>query len=110
MCGRISTNVALAHPAAAHILVDEDVAGLFKLIGGAEVRGILVFAVGADAIGRAVHQKRIRAAGGVLGHIDGGEQPLAVAHGNAELVLGVVGADVVFAGAARGQGAGRAER
>ena len=58
--------------------------------------GILVFAVGADAVGRAVHQERIGSAGGVLGHIDRREQPLAVAHGNAELVLGVVGADVVL--------------
>ena len=59
---------------------------------------ILVLSVGANVVGRAVDQKGIRPALGVFGHIDRGEEPLAVAHGNAELVLGVVGADVVLFG------------
>ena len=53
--------VALAHPAASHILIDEDVAALFELLGGAEVMRILVFAVRANAIGSTVHEERVRA-------------------------------------------------
>jgi hypothetical protein len=89
--------VALAHPAAAHVLIDKDVTALFELLRRAEVFWILIFAVGADVIGSAVHEERVWASG-VLGDIDGREEALAVAHGNTELVLGVVGADVVFFG------------
>ena len=88
--------IALAHPAATHVLVDKDVAAFFKLIRGAKVLWILILAVRGDAIGGPVHQERVRTASGILGHIDRGEQVLAVAHGNAELVLGVVGADVIL--------------
>jgi hypothetical protein len=62
------------------------------------VLGILVFAIGADVVRGAVHQKRVRAAGRIFGHINGCKEALAVAHGNAELIFGVVGADVVLFG------------
>ena len=88
--------LAFAHPASAHILVDEDVAGLFKLLRGPSWRGYWSSPYGRDTVRRAVHQKRIRAAGRILGNIDCREQPLAVAHRNPVLVFGVVGADVVF--------------
>ena len=85
MAGCISTNVPFAHPAAAHILVDKDVAGFLEFIRGSETRGITVFAIRSDAVGRAVHQKRVRPRIGrkcrSLGHVDGGKQPHAVAHG-----------------------------
>ena len=57
---------------------------------------VLVLAIRGHVVGRAVHQKRIRAAGEILGHIDCREKPLAVAHRNAELVFRVVGANGVF--------------
>ena len=72
--------------------------------------GILVFAVGADAVGSAVHQKGIGTGGGILGYIDRGKQPLPVTHRYAELVLGVVGADVVFLGRVGGRGLGAKQR
>ena len=62
---------------------------------------ILVLAVGTNAVRSALHKERVRPAGCVLGHIDRREEALAVAHGNAELILGVVGADVVFPGLLR---------
>ena len=87
--------LALAHPASAHILVDEDVAGLLELLRRPQVLRILVFAVRSDAVRSAVHQERIGTAGSVLGHIHRREQPLAVAHRNAVFVFGVVCADIV---------------
>src|SRR5206468_2985889 len=82
--------IPLAHPTAAHILVDKDVAAFLELLGGAEVGGKLVFTVGSHAVGRAVHQERIGSAGGLLGDIHGGEEMFPIAHGDAVLVLGVV--------------------
>ena len=82
--------VAFAHPAAAHVLVDKDVAGLLELLRRPQMLRILVLAVRPHAVRRAVHQERIRPAGRILRHIHRGEQPLAVAHRNAVLVLGVV--------------------
>src|SRR5208283_3722136 len=86
---------ALGEIAAAHVLIDEDIAGLFELIGGAEVFLVLVFSVGGHAVRRAVHQERIGLRR-VFGNIDGGEEFLPVAHGDAVLELGVVRPDVVF--------------
>ena len=59
---------------------------------------IPVLAVGANTVRCPVHQERVGAASRVLGRIDRSEQPFAVAHGDAELEFGVVGADVVFFG------------
>ena len=58
------------------------------------MRGILVFAVRADAVRRAVHQEGIRPGifreRTLLGHIDRREKPLSIPHGNAVLVLRVM--------------------
>ena len=96
---------ALGLEAPAHVLVDEDVARLVEILGGSEVargRREMVLAVGvlavarvgdAHAVGRADHQERVRLRL-VLGHVDGGEEFHAVAHGDAVFVLRVMLAHV----------------
>ena len=86
---------AFGEISSSYILIDEDVIGLFKLFGWSQVFLVLVFAIGTNAVGRAIHENRMRLRS-VLGHISGGEQFLAVAHRDAVLVLGVMRLDVVF--------------
>ena len=50
------SNVAFRHVAAAHVLVDEDVAFLGEMLVGAEGEAMLVVFVGTDAVGRAHHE------------------------------------------------------
>jgi hypothetical protein len=73
---------AFGHVAAADILIDEDIASLFKFIRWAEVLPILVFAVRVDAVGRAGDEEGVCLAA-VLRHVDGGEETHSVAHGDA---------------------------
>jgi hypothetical protein len=96
--GDVGTHVdelALAHEASADILVNKDVLrARVKKFRGAEMLGILIFAVGRHGVRRAVehHWIGVRSRR-VLGHVDGGEEACAIAHGNAVLELGVTGAD-----------------
>ncbi len=83
---------AFRHVAAADILVDEDEAVADEDGRGAEALGVMVDAVGGDAVGRAVDEEGIGLRS-VFGDVDGGEEFGAVAHGDAEFVLGVVFAD-----------------
>jgi hypothetical protein len=62
--------VALARPAGALILIDKDITTFLKLLGGPEMFRILVFSAKTDAIRCAVHEKRVRAGGGVPGDMD----------------------------------------
>ncbi len=89
--------------AAADVLQDEDVAGAGEGFGGAEARGILIFAVRGDAVGSAGHEKGI-GFGGVFGDVNGGEELDAVAHGDAELIFGVVRLEVEGLGRVGGLG------
>ena len=88
--------IALAHPPPAHILVDKNVAALLELVRRPKMLRILVFPVWTHTIRSAVHQKRIWPARRILRHIYRRKQPLAVPHGNAVLVLGVVCPNVVL--------------
>ena len=90
--------IPLAHPASAHILVNENITAFFKFVRRAQVLGIIVFAIGTDAVRGAVHQKRVRGAGGIFGHINRCKKALSVAHGDAEFIFGIVGAHVVLGG------------
>jgi hypothetical protein len=63
--------------------------------------GIIVFAVWTDAVRGAIHQERIRPAGGIFRHINRCKQAFSVAHRDAELVFGIVGAYIVLRGRAR---------
>src|SRR5215467_1483489 len=87
--------IAFGHIPAAHVLIHNDVLGLFKFIRWANLLFVLIFAVGSNAVGSAVNQNRIGLRS-VLGHIDGSKELLAVAHRNAVFVLGVMGLYVVF--------------
>ena len=84
---------SFGHVAAADILIDEDVSGFVEVGRRAELGAIEIDAVRADAVGRAVDQERVGMRS-VLGHIDGGEQMDAVAHGDAVFVFRVVFFDV----------------
>ena len=86
----------LRHPAAANVLVDEDVPFLAEQRRRAKVAGILIVAVGPDAGLRAGQQDRVLAAR-VLRGVDRGEEADAVAHGDLVLGLGVVRLDVLDA-------------
>ena len=68
---------------------------------------VVVDAVGRDRIRGPLHQEGILL-GGVLGDVDAGEQLHAVAHGDAEIELGVVRARVfgLLAGFIGGAGLG----
>ena len=87
--------LALRHPAAAHVLVDEDVALLAEVTSAADAaeggsyrrrRARRCTACGCSRIGYVC--------AGVLRHVDGGEELHAVAHRDAVLVLRVVLLDV----------------
>ena len=88
--------LALRHPAPAHVLVDEDVSLLAE--GGRRTQVGLGTGdpVGLHAIRRPGHEDRV-ALGRVLGDIHRREQPHAVAHRNAVLVLRVVRLDILDA-------------
>ena len=88
--------LAFAHVASTNVLGDEDVASFDEVVGGAEAGGVVVDSVGSDAVRGADHQHRVRLCR-VFGCVDGGEELLAVAHGDFEFVLGVVRLDVVDA-------------
>ena len=88
--GRHLLEDAAAHHPAPHILVHDDEPVPGQLRRGAEVAGIGRGAVGADAVAGAVEQEGqgpLRDARG----IDGREQFDAIAHGDAHLLLAVVG-------------------
>jgi len=92
---------ALAVGAATNVLADEDVAGLEQLLADAEAGWCFVLAVRGAAIRGAGHEKRVGALvleGSLLRNVDGGEEVDAVAHGDAVLILGVVGLDEVLSG------------
>ena len=93
LCDRNVDELAFREIASANVLVDEDEAFLLEGFRLAQHRTVVVDAVGRDRVRRALHQERIGLAA-VLGNVDGGEQLDAVAHGNAVVVLGVVGASV----------------
>ena len=100
LVGDVRPNVdefAFRHPAAAHILRHEDVPLVGKLAARPQSRRIFVHSVRPAAVGRADHQERILFRC-VLGHVDGGVQPHAVAHRNHVFIFRVVGFDVVAVG------------
>src|SRR5581483_11569470 len=74
----------------------KDVLGAGEQIRRAQRALVLVLSVRAHAVRRAVQQNGIGVGlRGVLGDVHRREQPLPVAHGDAELVFAVVGLDPV---------------
>src|SRR6185437_2813115 len=90
------------HVAPADILHDKDVARLLIFLRGSQLPGITLLTVRRDAVGRALHQERVKALRrSILGHVHGGKQAHPIAHGNAVFVLGVVGAHIKLWGGFR---------
>ena len=79
----------------AHVLIDEDVPRLEEQFAGAELRRVLVLAVGTDVVRSPLHQHRVRFRR-VIRDEDGCHQLHAVPHRHHVLVLGVVQPDVTF--------------
>jgi hypothetical protein len=86
--------IALGHPFSAHVLIDEDVA----LVGEPRRRPkqilVGVEPVWGDGVRRTTEQDRVGLRG-VLRRIDGREELHAVAHGDHDFALRVVGLDVL---------------
>src|ERR1041384_1963256 len=81
--------IAFRHIPAAHVLIQNDVSGLFKFIRWPNLLFVLIFTVRSNAVGRAVNQNRIGLRS-ILGNIDGSKKFLPVAHRNAVFVFGVM--------------------
>ena len=85
---------AFAHPAAAHVLVHDDVVVARVLLDDVRpAAGVVLRPIRRHAVGRARHHDGVWPRR-VLGHVDGGEQPHAVPHRDHHFVLDVGGADV----------------
>jgi|SRR5579863_625413 len=84
---------AFGHVAAADVLVDENESLCFGGFGRADADAVVISSVWGDRVGRALHQDRIFLRR-VLRDVDACEQTDAIAHGDAEFVLGVVGAGI----------------
>lgn len=78
-----------AHVLAANVLIDDDVAVFGQRGRRADVGLVLVGAIRGDAVGRAVEKDGVLLRL-ILRDVDAGEEALAIAHGYAVLVLGVV--------------------
>ncbi len=85
---------AFAEVAATDILTDENVAAPGEEFVGTEVGPVPVGTIGSATVGRAAEQEWIAAAG-ILWHVDGSEEKLAVAHRNPMFIFGVIRLDVL---------------
>ena len=85
---------ALGQTAAADILEDKDVTGAQKAVPGGDILPVFVRAVRSDGVGGSGEEERISPAG-VLRHIEGGEEPDAVPHGDLIFVFRVMRLDFV---------------
>ena len=74
---------------AAHIFIYKDEALFFGGDGWADLRFVVIGAVGSDVVRRSLHDDGV-GLGRVFGDVDGGEQADAIAHGNPVFVFGVV--------------------
>ncbi len=90
----------LRHVAPANILIDEDISGFFKFIRGTEALGILVYTVGSNAVGCAIHEEGI-ALRCILGHINSGKEMDVIPHGDTVFILCVMSFHVIVVGRGR---------
>ena len=88
--------IPLRHPPPAHVLVDEDVTRLARQRRRAQVALVLIGPVRLHAVRRPRQEDRIPLRL-VLRRVDGGEEPLAVAHGDAVLIFRVACLDLLQA-------------